>query len=255
MKKTIPAAVRWLLFIGTAGVYLLLNLLDAGTLWQNLFEQTGTFNTHLHAVLTLGCGLSDTTMYTPLMTFITEFGLTGGLLHRFGLTLPGLLLLFPAAGALLCRAAGWRLPATLLAAFNLLLHLMMLIAIWGMPAVFMLLWCASAAGGVLLLLSCLGISGGKPLRIAMSLLALISLTATAALVFFRLSLNGSDLTLVSRPALGQALFGWAWPRYASNLWPLSRAAWFLFLLAGMALPTPAAQSRRRAGAAEHPERI
>lgn len=240
MKNNVLKAVLWVLLVLTAGLYLILNLLDASMLWQELFSATGTLNTTLHAAFTLGCGVSEIDLYSPLMYFIVDHGLTGGLLHRFALTIiPGLLMLVPAAGALLCRIAGWRIPAGVLAGINLLLHLICLYASSGTAMIFALLWLLATAGSVVLLLSCIGVLDGKPLLITFGMLVLFSLTATVVLIFFRLNIGG-NLTLATRPVLLKALFGNVddWPWYASQQWPLSRAAWFLFIGAGAALLCP-----------------
>lgn len=239
MKNNVLTAALWALFALVAGLYLMLSLLDASVLWQALFSATGMLNTPLHAAFTLGCGVNMVDLYSPLMHFLVDHGLTGGLLHRFALTIIPGMLLFPAAGALLCRKAGWCIPAGVLAGINLLIHLICLFASFGTAMIFVLLWLLATAGSVLLLLSCIGVLDGKPLLITFGMLTLISLTATAALVFFRLSLSG-ELELATRPALLKALFGDVadWPWYASQQWPLSRAAWFLFIGAGAALLCP-----------------
>lgn len=239
MKKTVPTAVLWLLCVFAAGVYLLLNLLDSCLFWENLFSQASILNTPLHAVLTLGCGVTDPDLYSPLMHFIRENGLQGSLLHRLPLTLVGMLMLLPAAGALLCRAAGWRIPAGLLAGINLLLHLVgLLIILSSGEVIFILLWCALFAGSVVLLLSCIGVMDGKPVLISFAVLTLVSLIATLALMFFRSNIGG-DLKPVARVQPLKALFGSVndWPWHASQFWPLSRTAWFLFIGAGAALPS------------------
>lgn len=239
MKKTVPTAALWALSVLAAGLYLILNVLDSCVFWHNLFSGAGFLDTRLHAALTLGCGVYTKELYSPLMHFIMEHELTGSLLHRFTLTIiPGLLMLLPAAGALLCRAAGWRIPAGVLAGINLVLHLLLLLIVaFSSPVIHILLWCALAAASVLLLLSCIGVMDGKLVPITFGALTLISLAATVTLIFFHVYISG-EMAFISTPRLPQALLANVndWPWYASQFWPLSRAAWFLFLGLGTALP-------------------